>query len=431
MKIRFRRKTQGEWVLLFVLAMPLLFACLIGFLGMPSFVKYTVDIGWLALLLLLLKQQMKIPNSQTKTLAMIIGLFFVSTLVGAIVNYQSFAYYLWGIRNNARMFVFFFACIYFLKQPTVSSVFKFFDRLFWINFLVVMYQYFVLGYSQDYLGGIFGVEKGCNAYTNIFMVIVVTRALLRYMRKEQKIFSVLLVLTASLVVAVLSELKVFFLELVLIAILAMMMTKFSFRKVWIIVGGTVGLLAASYMLGVLFPEFYGWLSFERIIEIATRKSGYTGRNDLNRLTVAAIVFDRFLPTLFSKFFGLGLGNCDYASFAFLTTPFYENYGRLNYTWFSSAFLLLETGVIGFVLYCVFFISVFFGANKMQTSGRGDVLYCQLAKIMAVMSIVFVIYNASMRTEAGYMVYFVLSLPFLRDEKQNNDAPAQIDAGKVL
>lgn len=43
------------------------------------------------------------------------------------------------------------------------------------------------------------------------------------------------------------------------------------------------------------------------------------------------------------------------------------------------------------------------------------LYCQMGKIMAVMSVIMIFYNGALRTEAGYMMYFVLSLPFIRRE----------------
>ena len=42
--------------------------------------------------------------------------------------------------------------------------------------------------------------------------------------------------------------------------------------------------------------------------------------------------------------------------------------------------------------------------------------CQISIIMVVCAIMLVIYNSSLRTEAGYMIYFMLSLPFIRDDR---------------
>ena len=51
----------------------------------------------------------------------------------------------------------------------------------------------------------------------------------------------------------------------------------------------------------------------------------------------------------------------------------------------------------------------------------DAIYCRFAKIMAVVAVMMLVYNASMRMEAGYMIYFTLALPFIgdgADKKQN-------------
>ena len=166
-----------------------------------------------------------------------------------------------------------------------------------------------------------------------------------------------------------------------------------------------------------------WFSLERIWKSATSSAGYTSSNDINRLTVVSFALNRFLPNNIDKLFGLGLGNCDYASFDFLTTPFYRQFGRLNYVWFSSAFLILETGLVGIIIYCVFFGYLYFAAGKRNRERKAPVVYCQMAQILSVMCLVLVVYNGSLRTEAAFMMYFVLSLPFLpwevRADKEMN------------
>lgn len=416
MKIKFRRKSQAEWLVLFVWVMPFAFFLLMNILRLPSLVKYTVDIGWIALLISMIRSRINLPNIQAKTLGIIAGVFFFMTLIGFLLNYQSLLYYFWGLRNNARFFVFFFACICFLSGQSIEAYLRFFDGLFWLNLPAVLYQYFVLGKTQDYLGGIFGIEKGCNGYMNIFLVIIVTKSILYYMYQKENLTQCLVKVAVALMIAVLSELRIFFLEFVIIVILATVITKFSYRKLWVLIGAMVGVLVAVQMFTALFPEFSGWFSLESIWKTASSKSGYTGRNDLNRMTAVSIVLNRFLPSGLDKLFGLGLGNCDYASFDFLITPFYRAYKNLNYSWFSTAFLVLETGVAGLSLYIAFFVAIYFFANKRKKIAQGNLIYCQLAQIMAVLSVSIIIYNSSMRTEAAYMMYFILSLPFIRNEK---------------
>ena len=48
-----------------------------------------------------------------------------------------------------------------------------------------MLQYFVFGLERDYLGGIFGSEKGVNGYTIIFFIIIISKSLILYMSKKE------------------------------------------------------------------------------------------------------------------------------------------------------------------------------------------------------------------------------------------------------
>ena len=60
----------------------------------------------------------------------------------------------------------------------------------------------------------------------------------------------------------------------------------------------------------------------------------------------------------------------------------------------------------------FFAVCFYLIRKRVKEGLCDTLSGQVALIMSVLSIILIVYNASLRAEAGYMVYFVLALPFV-------------------
>ena len=424
MKIRFRRKTKTEWLCLFILCMPFCFFLLLDLLQLPDLVKYTVDLAWIFLLLAMVFSHITLPNSQTKQLLTIIGIFFGLSVFVYLLNYQSLLFYFWGLRNNIRFFVFFFACVLYIRERSVENYLRFFDLLFWINFFVVLYQFLFLGQNQDHLGGLFGMEKGCNGYTNVFLMIATTISILSYMNHREGLFQCLLKLGAALLIAILSELKIFIVELIIIAALAAVIAKFSLRKLGIILAIIIGALIAGNLIAILFPVFSEWFSVERMWRNVTSNKGYTASDDMNRFTAVSIALARFLPSWWNKLFGLGLGNCDYAGFSFLMTPFFRTYGWMNYTWFSSAFLILETGIVGLVLYCLFFAFVFLEASKMEREKPARQLQCQMARVLSIMCLLLVIYNASLRTEAAYMMFFVLALPFLKDE---SDSPSPVKA----
>lgn len=412
-KIRFRRKSTPEWLVLFIVIMPIAFSFLMEVLGLPSSIKYILDIAWLFLLFYMAVNRKKKLPANARSLAVIVICFFAISLVGVLCNYQSIYYYLWGLRNNARFFVFFFACILFLDSRSVDSCLRCFDVLFWVNFPITLFQFFALGKKQDYLGGIFGTTVGCNSYMNIFLVIVITKSILLFLYHRESLFQCILKCGLALIIAVLSELKIFFVELLIVISMAMILSKFSFRKIGIVLLCFAGVVTAAQMVAVLFPDFAGWFSIDGIREIIGAEEGYTMREDINRLTAGAYVMNRFLPTGYHKLFGLGLGNCDYAAFDFLTTPFYTRYGWTHYVWFSLSFLLVETGIVGLALYIFFFAKLFFAIRKIEIRGTADQLYCQLAEILSVISFVLIIYNSSLRTEAAYLWLFVLSMPFVQ------------------
>ena len=411
MEIVIRRKSKAEWLTLFVLAMPFFYSLLFELFKLPQFIKYLIDIAWICLLISMLFFHKRGMNKGVAKLLIVVGIFFVTATLSFMLNYQSVFYYLWGVRNNLRFFVYFFACIYFLNPKSTDNYLKVFDVAFWINLPVVIFQFALLGFEQDHLGGIFGVERGCNANSNILLVIVITRSVIYFLNKKESSFLCLAKCATALLIAALSELKVFYIEFIVILLLAAGMTRFSVKKLWLCVGAVIGIVVSLRVLAQLFPVFDDWFNLEKIMRMLTTDKGYTNKNDMNRLTTITIAMDSFLETPFQKLFGLGLGNCDYASFDFLITPFYRKYSYLNYNYFSSAFLVLETGLLGLIMYVLFFVVEYIVVNRLQKIEGANIMYCQLAKILSVMCGMMIIYNSSLRTESAFMLFFVLALPF--------------------
>lgn len=420
MQIVFRKKTKSEWAILFIFFMPFVMECLTDLLGMPDSIKYTIDVAWIGLLIGMLNKKRHVATAHCKKLLLIAGAFFGLSLIGLLLNYQSILYYLWGIRNNARFFVYFFACLFFINAKSAETYLSFFDKVFWVNIPVVLYQFFFLGKEQDYLGGIFGTAKGCNSYINLLLVIVTTKSLVYCIYNKEKITRCLIKCAIALLIAALSELKSFYVEFIIIVAISICFAKPSYKKLIIAVGAAIGIVFGVRLIGVLFPTFADWFSLNKIYSIISNERGYTGQNDMNRLTAVSIAWNRFLPKLHHKLFGLGLGNCDYAAYDFLITPFYRRYGVLNYVWFSSAFLILETGLVGIGLYIAFFVQLYLSSRRMYRDNPAIGLYCQMSMIFSVISGFIFILNSTLRTEAAFLMYFVLSIPFALDRASREE-----------
>ena len=69
----------------------------------------------------------------------------------------------------------------------------------------------LLGYRQDYVGGIYGTSGGdVNGPLNLLLIIIVTKSIIQYINKKEKFQRVLLVLASSVGIAAFAELKAFF-----------------------------------------------------------------------------------------------------------------------------------------------------------------------------------------------------------------------------
>ena len=419
--IRIQKRTQPEWLIWLLVIMPFLFGGLCDLLHLPSAIKYMLDlVNVLLLLYLIVKfRYTSAFDGNLWPLGIWLVVLLSITVMVYMVQYQSILYYIWGIRNNFRYYILFFAAALFLKKRDISWYFALFDKVFWVNAVISVAQYFVFGIYGDNLGGLFGTDVGCNAYTNIFFVIITAKSAVFYLNKQEKLPVCLIKCAVMMAIAAFAELKFFYIEALLIIAMAVLLTDFSWRKLLFILCGIVIVLLGANILIRLFPNSAGFLRMEGIMRIAASQKGYTSSGDLNRLTAISIISDKFLKTFPQRLFGLGLGNCETANFSFLITPFYKRYAYLRYFWFSIAFWFLETGYLGLVMFNGFFALVFILCARMKKVTVQDKCNCQIAMIVAVCCVMVAVYNSTLRTEAGYMAYFVLALPFVKAEETLN------------
>lgn len=406
--IRLRKPAQTDVLIGTVLLVPFVIGALSELLGLPWAIRYLADVAWCLLggYLLIAKRR----GVQMQELWVLAFLGYV--LLSYLPQWQSPLYFLWGVRNNFRFYVAFFAFTTFLDREKAEKIFRLFDALFWLDVAAAGVQFCLLGLKGDHLGGLFGTQTGSNGYTNIFFLVIVVKSVVFCLDRREKIALCLAKCAAALAVAALAELKFFFVEFVLVIALAVLMTGFSWRKVLLLIAAAAGVMAGVALLTELFPGFDGWFSWAWFREMATTDRGYTSSGDLNRLNAVEQINRLWLKSGWKKCFGLGLGNCDTSSYPLLQTPFYEANGEMHYLWISYAALYLETGWIGLLFFFGFFVLVFFGIGKCEK--RPDDVSCSYRKVgqmMALLCPVLAVYNSSLRAEAGYLAYFALAVPF--------------------
>jgi hypothetical protein len=404
------------WLIIWIVALPLMWGVLFHLLALPEFVKYTADVAWVCLLFFMLSGSRIHIEKKIVPLVLIGVGFFLYSLILYLLNYQSLLYFLWGMRNNFRFYILFFAVTLYVRDRDIDRLFGFLDILFWINFPITLVQYFSLGFERDDLGGIFGTNVGVNSFTILFFTIVLSRSLLRYMEREESFWVCGAKCATALFISALAELKFFFVFFLIILIMATLLTSFSWRKFFVFLVCALLVSVASSLLVSLFG-FEDFMSFESVWKNATQ-AHYSSDKTVNRLSAIPTLANTVVPNWDDRVFGMGLGNCDTSSFAIFNTPFFQVHGYLRYTYFSIAFLFLEVGYVGLLLYVAFFtVCAVLIWNRIRR-GRCNPMHGRIALIMAVLAHILVVYNAVLRTEAGYLVFLILASAFLEREEDD-------------
>lgn len=423
-KLYIQKRAFPEWATLYLVILPFVLSFLLDLLSLPSFIKYTADLAWVAVSFITISKRRQHVHKNLMPFVVFFGCWLASVAIVYLFRFQSPVYFLWGFRNNARYFIAFILFAYYLKVDDVKSCLKFIDFMFIIHIMVTFFQFFIMGYQWDYLGGIFGVQLGGNGNSLVFLVIVCSKSLIMYMNDQESVWKCFFKCGISLVIATMSEIKVFFLIFVVIVLVSSLITKFSWKKIPLFIFGAVLIFTAGNLFTVIWGEDAA-LTLDRITELVT-STQYSSEKDLGRFTAIPTLSNTILTDPIDRWFGLGLGNCDTSSFALCNTPFYQSHSYLNYDWFSSAMTFLETGYVGLILFLSFFIVVFIFARKAKKTMENPTYY-QLAMVMSVICIILVFYNSSLRMEIGYVAYFVLALPFVSygsNKTQKEELPKQ-------
>ena len=233
MKLKIRKRTQSEWLLTFVLCLPFLMGLLYDIMHLPTFINYSIDLVLIFLFIQLVLKRQRNISIEEKNLGKWILLFLAYTAITYLLNYKSIYFYLWGLRNNFRFYLFFALCIHYFPKKSIEGALSSLDIIFYVNNIVLFVQYFVFGIYQDRLGGLFGTGLGVNGYLNIFFVIVITKDIIFYLNKRETLMKLGIHSLLMLISSAFAELKFFYVEFALIIIVASLVTKFSWKKIFV------------------------------------------------------------------------------------------------------------------------------------------------------------------------------------------------------
>lgn len=397
-------------IIKFIIYYSIIMCTLVAEFNFPSSIYYINDLLMIVLFVYILRRNIisTFNRIQFKFFNIWLVVLLLVVIIGVVVNYVPIKLVLWGGRNTFRGLIFFISCIIFFKNDDVYKVLNTFVKFQILNTILACYQFFILGLKQDRLGGIFGHGNG-NALC-IFSSIICCYTLLVYLNKNEKLKETLFCFISSIIMAALAEEKLLFIELAIVVILAILLSRRSFKK-----GLIIPLFIAIFFLGfnifeIYFPEAVDTLlSLDLIEDYLT--SSWEDSYFIPRLgSFSFIAKNLFNNNLFKMLFGIGMGNADTSSFTFLQSDFYSQYGYMNYRWIFSQWTIVETGILGFLLFIILFISIiFYLLAKRKKSYSTELCMIDLSIITSVICLITMWSNTTLKVDTLYIPFFAISV----------------------
>lgn len=391
---------------------------LVSDIGLPSAANYVCDGLLLLTILAALKRPREgyVPSRGLKLVAVTLFAFWFVASASALLNSVSPILYIWACRNTFRLFGILFCCVRLFDCNDVDRLIKIYTIFFWINLVVCIYQYYVLGTGQDNTNGLFGTGSGGNAMMVILLFTVSAFCLFGYSLQKKSAVEAVVTLVACCFLAAIAELKVYYALLVLLAGLSLVLNRLSFKSIVIALLSLAALGVGLQLLESFYPEFAGYLSLENIIQSST-EGGYSSDRTLNRLSAVETIDSMFLRGCISRALGLGFGAGQFTQF--FEAPLYSQWGEvLHWTWFTDAVVFLETGYMGLVLYIAIFVIISLQVVDMRKKSGDSAWLVTSCASVAVLCLVLIVYNCSLTVDPScYFIGVLLAFPYVLDSRR--------------
>ena len=99
----------------------------------------------------------------------------------------------------------------------------------------------------------------------------------------------------------------------------------------------------------------------------------------------------------------------------LVSPFYKANGRISYYYFMSSWIMIETGIIGTILYLgtIFCTIIISWKNRLNKNK-----YVYISLFTSIIIFIQYFYNQMLRVEtSGYLMYLILALIYIYQKEE--------------
>ena len=343
-------------------------------------------------------------------------LFIVAGVLSIIVNGgSSFSNLFYSARPYFRMIGAMIITALSFDLRKINRMTRYMEVLLYINAAVMTFQYVFMGLRQDVIGGTFGNSQGCNAIQNILCAFIFTVTVERFLKNRCTKRKLIINTVIVLYISILAEINVLIFELSIIGILLLVLNKSSAlhikkRNLFLICAGVAGCIVALSLFMKFNSDRVFLLSLNNILEYLGFNEGNTGVYRISRMKVFSQLGKAFYENNLLKWlFGFGLGNCSTHS------TFYMRFSGLQYTYFSSSNVFLETGLCGvFVNIGVLLNGLYSAISKKKIVRDTEQLtWLNISIVMILIMIMMFFYNTTLR--GSYTAFFagtIIAIPYI-------------------
>nr|WP_288730324.1 hypothetical protein [uncultured Anaerobutyricum sp.] len=403
----------GRILVSFCIIFSIIENALIFELHFPTNISYLTDIAVFVIMVLMTTQGKKNMLFEKNYLLFLVIIYTASLFFGIIYNGINFKLLLWATRNTYRFYIFYFACIRYFHFSDIEKIINVMFILNIVSTFIGLYQFLILGYIQDNVGGIFGHGNG--AALNTFSALLVAIYFCAYMKKKVKISKFLIVLISTSLIAAIAEEKAFFVYIAAIVFTYLLVNKATPKMILIgIVIAIIMIFAIKYLY-----ETNEWMSRRGMYSIDAYIVYAKESYGINRLNPFSDINKKFFKgNIFLNLFGYGFGNCELSTgVKALTSDFAQKYYNLQFYDFTSQMRFLETGYVGFITYISFFIYIALFAMKYRKSLNKTLsLYSNITICYVVVVVISIWMSSALRAKEAYIIYFGLAiLPIIKQD----------------
>lgn len=403
-------------ILFFILYWILISGIIQSFIIRNEFIPFISDL--LVFYLAFTKMPNKLNDVVKIVSPLIVHLFAILLIGSSIISFLNLTppiTILWGLRMVIRYLLLFILIFKYFDVRDISKYRNILLKFFWINAFLVFLQYFVLGMNGDIIGSSF-TNNGELFVFNLFCTFILSK---EYFEKRLKLKYFLSIIIVEIFTAMAAEIKIMYFTIPLaIYAVYVFIKKFSITHVITLIIAYFCLIPAmKTILLLMYNEQYVNKVFNiEAIEKETKGSYNLSENaaniSFNRSTCVEKATLIILKDEIHKLGGYGIGSAN-TSNKFKTWISQQYSSTTSYNWFTSSWLLIEYGWIGYSIWILILISLIgrYAHFYVKASDRIVKSWSALGFISALFTFIIAWYN-NMPYYNAYFIYFFWAICFI-------------------